>query len=134
MTQIKDKNLIINKRGLYIHVPFCDSLCSYCDFAKMHNHESLIKPYLNALKKEIESDNIKDIKTIYIGGGTPSCLSLEYLKQLLDIVNPYFNEDIQEYRLSGPGLCGSVYLLIMCEGRRTEFTGAGLRIYTIQAV
>ena len=97
MKQIKDKNLIINKRGLYIHVPFCDSLCSYCDFAKMHNHESLIKPYLNALKKEIESYNIKDIKTIYIGGGTPSCLSLEYLKQLLDIVDPYFNEDIQEY-------------------------------------
>ena len=80
-----------------MHVPFCDSLCSYCDFAKMHNHEALVKPYLVALKKEIESYNIKDIKTIYIGGGTPSSLSSEQLKELLDIINPYFNDEVLEY-------------------------------------
>lgn len=90
-------NLINNKRGLYVHVPFCDSLCSYCDFAKMHNHSSLINPYLKALKREIESYNIKDIKTIYVGGGTPSSLSNEQLKELLDIINPYYNENIEEY-------------------------------------
>lgn len=93
-----NKQLTINERGLYIHVPFCHALCAYCDFSKMHYIKSFIKPYLDSLKKEIESYDINDIKTIYIGGGTPSSLEIDELQYLLDIVNPiYLNNKIEEY-------------------------------------
>lgn len=95
MNNIIKSNL--NKRGLYIHVPFCDSLCSYCDFSKMNHISSFVIPYLNALKEELKSYNIKDIKTIYIGGGTPSSLNIDELKILLEIVNEYYSNEIEEY-------------------------------------
>lgn len=75
-------------RGVYIHIPFCSSICSYCDFCKMIYNESWSNDYLKALKKEIEKYYEEDeIKTIYIGGGTPSSLTINDLKYLFDILN-----------------------------------------------
>lgn len=69
------------KRGLYIHIPFCQDICTYCDFCKMYYDKNKVDKYLN--KIIIDIDNINDeIKSVYIGGGTPSCLSCEELEKL----------------------------------------------------
>lgn len=72
---------------LYLHVPFCEEICSFCDFYRSKYSDELVNQWL----KQIQQDclNIKDdLKTIYIGGGTPSSLSLNQLESLLQILNP----------------------------------------------
>lgn len=70
--------------SLYIHIPFCHSICSYCDFCRVKYNESLAKKYLEALYAELnEKCQSSNFKTIYIGGGTPSALSFELLEDLL---------------------------------------------------
>ena len=72
----------------YIHIPFCDKICTYCDFCKMFSNERMINKYLEALEEEINCRYLgEELKTIYIGGGTPTCLTLEQLKRLFDILN-----------------------------------------------
>lgn len=74
-------------KSVYIHVPFCETICSYCDFCKFYYNEKMVDCYLKALKKEIESIyNNEIIETIYIGGGTPTSLSIKQLKQLFEII------------------------------------------------
>ena len=74
-------------KSLYIHIPFCEHICSYCDFCKVLNFDNWNTPYLDALKKEISEYYEDDVvKTIYIGGGTPSCLSEENIDYLFRIL------------------------------------------------
>ncbi len=81
--------------SIYIHIPFCSSICTYCDFCKLLKNEKWINEYLDALTQEIqEKYNKEKVKTIYIGGGTPSSLSLENLKKLFNILK-IFNLDNQ---------------------------------------
>ena len=62
--------------GIYIHIPFCIKKCSYCDFYSVSYDEPLKDLYLKALLKEIDRASFAgEIKTVYIGGGTPSLLS-----------------------------------------------------------
>ena len=70
-------------KGLYIHIPFCTHICSYCDFCKVYYNSFLVDSYLVELFKEIDSYNIKDLSTIYIGGGTPTSLNCNQLEELL---------------------------------------------------
>lgn len=85
--------------SLYVHIPFCRSLCHYCDFPKLLVIDSFIKPYLLSLKKEIESYHInKNLKTVYIGGGTPTSLSDEQFSFLLDMLDE-FTQNIIEYTI-----------------------------------
>lgn len=71
-------------KGLYIHIPFCKYICSYCDFGKKYIKNQPVDEYLIALRKELEMYKpLIDIDSIYIGGGTPSSLSLEQLTNLL---------------------------------------------------
>ncbi len=73
--------------SVYIHIPFCDNICTYCDFNKRFYNEEIVTKYLNALEEEIKEIYQNDlIKTIYIGGGTPSSLSVNNLKKLMKIV------------------------------------------------
>ena len=81
-------------KGLYVHIPFCSHICAYCDFCKMIYNESLCNNYLKELEKELASLNIKDIVSIYVGGGTPSSLSLQNLHLLLDILSKYVYQGI----------------------------------------
>ncbi|HOI85155.1 MAG TPA: radical SAM family heme chaperone HemW [Acholeplasmataceae bacterium] len=70
-----------------MHIPFCESICHYCDFVKrVPKNEQMMDEYLNHLVEEIKSyqDHFKTIDTIYIGGGTPSMLSVKQLTVLLD--------------------------------------------------
>ncbi|MBQ5556030.1 MAG: coproporphyrinogen III oxidase, partial [Erysipelotrichaceae bacterium] len=64
-------------KHLYVHVPFCKSICYYCDFCHCIYDESIAKQWLERLKKEIEETCLDQYETIYIGGGTPTALSCE---------------------------------------------------------
>ena len=80
-------------KGVYIHIPFCKSICSYCDFCKFLYVSSWASEYLRKLEEEIKKNYDNDlVKTIYIGGGTPSSLSKEELKYLFDIIR-IFSKD-----------------------------------------
>lgn len=79
--------------SIYIHIPFCSSICSYCDFCKVYKNEKWIDQYLIALENEIKKNYQGEIvNTLYIGGGTPSTLSLKQLKTLFNIIK-LFNLD-----------------------------------------
>ena len=76
-------------KGLYIHIPFCESICHYCDFVKRKpKDDQMIDAYLDTLEKEIASyrSHFSSIETIYIGGGTPSMLSVSQLKRLFEMI------------------------------------------------
>lgn len=78
--------------ALYLHIPFCDHLCHYCDFPKVLTGTFSEDAYLDALLKEIESFSIPphSLKTVYIGGGTPSALSIRNLEKLLSYLHQHF--------------------------------------------
>jgi oxygen-independent coproporphyrinogen-3 oxidase len=82
--------------GLYIHIPFCLSKCGYCSFYSIKSLD-LIPEFIDALKKEIKaySKLFKTFDTIYIGGGTPSLLSILQTDDILTAVNKYFDIDRQ---------------------------------------
>lgn len=75
-------------KHMYIHIPFCNHICSYCDFCKMFRNNKFIDSYLDGLAKEIdEYYNGEVMDTLYIGGGTPSCLGIDHLNKLFSILN-----------------------------------------------
>lgn len=77
--------------GIYIHIPFCAQKCSYCDFHFSTTFSSYRTELINALNKElILRKNSDIIETIYFGGGTPSLLTKEELKGLLDTIKQNF--------------------------------------------
>ena len=76
--------------SIYIHIPFCDNICSYCDFAKVYYYPELANKYLKILEKEMGTVKTNHFyKTIYIGGGTPSALNLEELECLFNMINRF---------------------------------------------
>lgn len=75
-------------KGLYVHIPFCEHICYYCDFAKrVPKNSDMINEYLTHLQKEFDAINItkRVYDTIYIGGGTPSMLDVNQLKTLFEM-------------------------------------------------
>lgn len=87
-------------KAVYIHIPFCKNICSYCDFCKFFYKKEWINKYLDSLEKEIK-DNYKGelIDNIYIGGGTPSSLSMEELERLFSITNNININDNHEFTI-----------------------------------
>ena len=81
--------------GIYIHIPFCKSKCYYCDFVSFSGMGKYVDGYINALVKELihKSKNNYYIKTIFIGGGTPSIIDEKYIKQIMDTIKDYFDYD-----------------------------------------
>ena len=89
----------MNLIGLYIHIPFCKQKCKYCDFISFENCEDkIINQYINALIEEIKFranslktiDNQFLVKTIYIGGGTPSIINAKHIYKILDTIYDSF--------------------------------------------
>lgn len=74
--------------SLYVHVPFCDHLCGYCDFCKVFYRADWADAYLDALFREIRAFDAERFATIYVGGGTPSALSRPQLERLLSFLSP----------------------------------------------
>lgn len=80
--------------GIYIHIPFCNSKCAYCNFFSMAS-KSKIDDYVETLKKEIIIRNQylggEEVRTIYFGGGTPSLLSLRHIEDILESLRNNYN-------------------------------------------
>ena len=78
--------------SLYIHIPFCEKICPFCDFTKQKTNKNLFDKYLKALKSDL--DNYKDdklkINTIYFGGGTPSTFPTLLIKDLVNYIKRNF--------------------------------------------
>lgn len=73
--------------GLYVHIPFCQSRCRYCDFNTYAGLEGLFETYVPALIREITLAGPARIRTIYLGGGTPTVLPLSLLVQILETIH-----------------------------------------------
>ena len=85
-----------NIRSLYIHIPFCEKICDYCDFTKLQYFRKFAIPYLEALEKELKSYDIGELNTIYVGGGTPTALEDDLFEQLFKMIKPY-SDGVKEY-------------------------------------
>ncbi len=78
--------------GIYVHLPFCQKKCKYCDFISFDMCDETVKQrYLQAILREIEACEIsKNVATVYIGGGTPSVLPAEYVARILEKIQQKF--------------------------------------------
>lgn len=97
-----------NPIALYIHIPFCEKKCIYCDFYSVTDKD-LKDKFIDALKKEIAFYNAgrlknAEIRSIYFGGGTPTCLTTQQLKDILIELNPErFDKNIEITAECNPG-------------------------------
>ena len=79
--------------GIYIHIPFCKQKCFYCDFCSFANKKEMQEKYVEAVINEIKNITHKEkytVTTIYFGGGTPSILNPEYIKNILQEIESSF--------------------------------------------
>lgn len=101
--------------GIYIHIPFCEKKCFYCDFYSLENH-SQRAPFISALVKEIamfkESYGRRKADTIFFGGGTPSLLTPSELERIISaITNSFQIAEDSEFTLEcNPGTVDTAYL------------------------
>ena len=83
--------------SIYIHIPFCRAKCFYCDFNSFACRDELVPAYFSALKKEIISYSHKlksyNIKTVFIGGGTPSAIDAQYIYEVVNLLYRVFTID-----------------------------------------
>ena len=104
--------------GIYVHIPFCKHKCYYCDFISFADKNSLIEEYIKWLKYEIKEvgqgnrldyenklDDLVLVKTIYIGGGTPSFIESKYITEILKTIEENFvvDEDAEITMEMNPG-------------------------------
>jgi oxygen-independent coproporphyrinogen-3 oxidase len=77
-------------KHLYIHIPFCKNICTYCDFKRFVSNENEMTEYIQHVVQELKHKYKQNkFMTIYIGGGTPNFLSTANLKYLLSNISPY---------------------------------------------
>ena len=83
--------------SLYIHIPFCETICDYCDFTKLQYFRLFAEKYIDRLIDELNSEvKNRKLKTIYVGGGTPTSLEDDLFLKLLKAIKPY-SEEVEEY-------------------------------------
>ena len=99
-----------NLEHLYIHWPFCPYKCNFCDFVAIASHESFMQQYHESLCEEIKEfkdlfDAQAPLKTLYIGGGTPSTYPLPLLKEMFTVLKSTvsFNQDTEVTFEVNPG-------------------------------
>ncbi|MDG3141307.1 radical SAM family heme chaperone HemW [Streptococcus suis] len=80
----------------YVHIPFCTQICYYCDFSKVFIKNQPVDDYLQALIREFKHYDIHDLKTLYIGGGTPTAITADQLDYLLTNLEAELNLDMLE--------------------------------------
>lgn len=110
-------------KSVYLHIPFCNRICPYCDFNKYVLKGQPVYEYLEALQKEMKVTIAKhpseQIQTIFVGGGTPTALDSEQMKIFLDAIQEYFQPQSADLEFSMEGNPESVdaeKLRIMKEG------------------
>ena len=114
-------------KSLYIHIPFCKSICSYCDFAKMFYNENLALSYLDELSNEVNNNYKQDmLETIYIGGGTPSILSKKELNKLFYITNKLNIEPNYEFTIEANIADINEEFLSLCKSNKVNRLSIGI--------
>ena len=83
-----------NNLGLYVHIPFCKSICNFCPYCKVLYSKEQCETYLTALLKEIhmvgnQINGKKEVTSLYFGGGTPALIA-EHLKEIIDAICEHF--------------------------------------------
>ncbi|MEA2071387.1 MAG: radical SAM protein [Asgard group archaeon] len=113
--------------GIYMHVPFCYSKCTFCPFYKELFNEKLKNAYLEAIKQEIQQTPIKgEARWLYIGGGTPNTLTINELQRIITVLNKKTNIKTKGIELL-PSLLTEEYL----EGlKKISFTKISIGIET----
>ena len=76
--------------SMYVHIPFCNRICTYCDFNKVLIKNQPVDDYISALINELKICGKKTLKTIYVGGGTPTALTVSQLDRLLKFMTDNF--------------------------------------------
>ncbi len=112
-----DKICNMQPLGIYVHIPFCQSKCPYCDFYSLAGAKNLVHDYTKALREEISyfSSNIRDhynVATIFFGGGTPSFIPPGEIAAILECIQNKFHVDQNaEITLEmNPGSCDTAHL------------------------
>ena len=77
----------------YVHIPFCDSICAYCDFVRIQKNEPFFSSWKEQLIQEIQEYKIENLHTLYFGGGTPSLLSVDDFTSIRN----FFPDSIDEF-------------------------------------
>ncbi|GAB4073393.1 radical SAM family heme chaperone HemW [Barrientosiimonas marina] len=95
-------------QSVYIHIPFCQQICYYCDFNKAFYKEKQATDYIEALAQEMNTQVPglnNPVKTIYIGGGTPTALTIYQMRSLLQVISSKFDvSSCSEFTIEGnPG-------------------------------
>ena len=79
------KNRHQTPQSAYIHIPFCEHRCAYCNFTLIANRQDLVPAFLEAIDRELQTlGQAMPIQTLFLGGGTPTYLSESELNQLFD--------------------------------------------------
>ena len=107
---------------LYIHIPFCDSKCSYCAFNSYVDKFSLREAYMNALIIQLKSEFLRfrvsidnPIESVFIGGGTPSTIEPSLYKPLFKMINPYLKKECEITSEANPNSASREWLEGMFE-------------------
>ena len=103
----------------YIHIPFCEKICYYCDFTKFFYQESMADDYLEALEKELHfylRYEKHSMRTVYVGGGTPTALNLRQLEYLLKMIEKRIDTpSVYEYTFeANPGDLTEDKIKLLC--------------------
>ncbi len=78
-------------RAAYVHVPFCQHHCGYCNFTVLAGHDALIPDYLEAVERELKLlQTPQPVETLYLGGGSPSHVPIPALERLLELLAEWF--------------------------------------------
>lgn len=88
--QSEKRGIKMTVQSAYIHIPFCVRICTYCDFNKYFIQNQPVDEYLDALITEMSTAKYRNLKTMYVGGGTPTALSINQLERLLKAIRDTF--------------------------------------------
>ena len=117
-------------RGLYIHIPFCKKICSYCDFPKMVSNKNRIDNYFKRLMNEIDNyaNYLNNIDTVFIGGGTPNSVSINNLELLFNKIKPILDKSNENTIELNPELINDELLILL---KKYNFNRLSIGIQTI---
>ena len=98
---VDNKESTSKRGGLYIHIAYCRKKCIYCDFFSAGDRIADWHRYVDAICSEFEERKIElacPIRTVYIGGGTPSLMPIDEFSRLCDFLKPYIT-DVEEFTI-----------------------------------
>lgn len=109
--------------SVYVHIPFCAKKCHYCDFATYTLSGQPVDDYLDALEQEMaltfKASPAREVRTIFIGGGTPTILTVKQMERLLVAIERYFpnrSADLEFTVEANPGTLERDKLMVMRDG------------------